>query len=870
MRSMAGALLRALASLVLVTGLAAPARADLVPLAPSKEIFSGPGTLFSAQVAFDEVNQVYLVVWGTMNPQPALGIVLNTAGHPITPVFVISDGPARAGWVRVAAGGGRFLVTYNKVVSGGDRNPISHQLARFVSYSASTGVQFPSGEIFVDNLGGFNSDAGVVYVPAQNAFLTTWWKNPAGLPQSYVRRVNADGTVGAVHQLTDNSDGLSDPEIACDNAGACLAVGFAWDSANGTKGATWSRLIDAASGAPTAPMRYLDVANRQESQAVTFSAAANRYVVAWVRTLNRVIGQGVDTSGNPLGLFSIKNGVGGNGCDFGYGQIAASLTYNSGSGTLAVGMADWCGVGYLHELDAIGQPIANQFHQISGLPTQNNQPTIAARPNASQFLVVHNYNHVAPRSRVYQANTGGPGPGPGPNPNPGPTPVTIDLSTEGAPNGSWFLAEGLADATPFNTFYLVSNEHANPVRVRAYFANSAGTVKTRTFDVAAKSRSSIDLNVAAGQGSYAAVFQSLTPGQDIYVERSVYFGPNFEGSTVGTTTKTLGQAWHFAEGSRGGELFANYFLLFNPDDTAISVTGTFYPSHGGPVQRTFEVGAQSRLTVNAAEINELAGKDFSTTFTSNGGFVAERAMYWGNPWHGGTVSMGAPALQSRWLFAEGVANSILETFYLILNPNDFPIEVTGHYFPEYSNAFSRTISIPARSRFTVYLNGTFGEIGPAAAEFTSQANFLAERSVYWGGRVEGSNVIGVNAPAFVWSLPEGSDSSLFDTYTLIANPNFHAVELDVTFFFDDGVQVTIPENLRPVVPARGRLTLDMSGWWLPLLQQREGRQLVGKSFSTRISVYQQTGPVIVEHAVYWNLQPGILWRSGGASVGIPH
>jgi hypothetical protein len=63
--------------------------------------------------------------------------------------------------------------------------------------------------------------------------------------------------------------------------------------------------------------------------------------------------------------------------------------------------------------------------------------------------------------------------------------------------------------------------------------------------------------------------------------------------------------------------------------------------------------------------------------------------------------------------------------------------------------------------------------------------------------------------------------------------------------------------------------MDMS-YWLPLLEAREQRQLVGRSFSTRVSVFQQTGPIVVEHALYWNFVPGLLWRSGGASVGIPH
>ena len=41
----------------------------------------------------------------------------------------------------------------------------------------------------------------------------------------------------------------------------------------------------------------------------------------------------------------------------------------------------------------------------------------------------------------------------------------------------------------------------------------------------------ISLLDAAGPGSFGAVFQSLTPGLDIFVERSMYWGTNLEGSS---------------------------------------------------------------------------------------------------------------------------------------------------------------------------------------------------------------------------------------------------------------------------------------------------------------------------------------------------
>ena len=65
-------------------------------------------------------------------------------------------------------------------------------------------------------------------------------------------------------------------------------------------------------------------------------------------------------------------------------------------------------------------------------------------------------------------------------------------------------------------------------------------------------------------GAFGAIFQSTTPGHDIFVARSIYWGPNFEGSTGVSAVKGLSTTWYFAEGSRGGELFDNFFLVFNP------------------------------------------------------------------------------------------------------------------------------------------------------------------------------------------------------------------------------------------------------------------------------------------------------------------
>jgi hypothetical protein len=873
---------------------AAPARADLTPVTAPTTIFNGPGTEFQTYMAFDETTKVYFVVWGRFQGGPCMGVFLNNAGAPLSTPFTISDGALQCGWTRVSAGGGRFFVSYTKRTGGSDARPLMSQMARFISYNGAGGANFVSGEIAIDGNLGLNpdgypteSDSGNAYVPASNSFLVTWWKYIGQLPQSYVRRVSVDGTVGQVFQLTDNSDGLSDPEIACDPATSrCLAVGFSWDSAHGVQGATWSRLIDGTTGAPLAPMRLLDAGVRQESQTIAFSQSSGQFIVSWVRTYNRVIGITVDVNGNPtVGQYLIK-GPTGNGCDFMYGQIGGSLTYNAGSGTSAIGLVDYCGIAYIQELTSAGAPIAGGYQVVSGLSTDDNQPTVAANAADAQFAIVHNYKYAAPRSRVFQSSTrsGGGGGGGG-----GGGEVTIDLSPAAAPNGSWFLAEGSANSAPngFKSFYLMENSNPVPISVRVYFANEAGKAVMKTYDIGANTRKTLSLIAEVGAGNFGTVFQSQTvdprcPGGhcDIEVERSMFWGPNLEGSTDATATKGAGPTWYFAEGSRGGELFNNYYLLFNPNQSAVQVTGTYYRpfQNTTPVQIVYTIGPQQRLTIDANAIPQLANTDFSATFTTSGGWiVAERSMFWGwngpdQMWTGGHGTMGANTLYKDWYFAEGNAAANFETFFLLLNPNPWPIRVTADLMTEFSGHIVRDYEIQSNTRATIYLNGEFGKIGPTAAHFyTADGNwFLAERSIYWGNRVEGSNTVGALGPANEWHLPEGSTAAAFFTYAMVANPNPFPVPIDVSVYVEGIGKFTMSN--RPVVPAFARLTLDMRAI-MSQLEAESGYPIHATSFSTRIAVPSGSDPgvgIVVEHAMYWNyIDNKTYWRSGGASMGIP-
>ena len=367
----------------------------------------------------------------------------------------------------------------------------------------------------------------------------------------------------------------------------------------------------------------------------------------------------------------------------------------------------------------------------------NFNPRIAASSTRNEWMMVTSSGFaVASAQRIKTLAAGG-----GPPPPPPPPPPPIDLSAAGAPNGSWFLAEGAESgtATGFHTFYLVANEHDDPVDARVWFAGDDGTLKYRTFTVAARSRNTISL-ASVANGAFGAIFQSTTPGRDIFVARSIYWGPNFEGSTGVSAVKGLSNSWYFAEGSRGGELFDNFFLVFNPLPTPTTVNVTFLTASGQVITRQYPVAAQKRLTLYANDIPELAGKDFSTTITAATGVVAERAMYWrliGSPdpsWVGGAASVGAIAPQTTWVFAEGAAAPNFESFYLLLNPNSTALTVRARFLPETGMPTVRNITIAPRSRATVYLNGVLGNIGGVASTFTSDTLAIPGRALNLLGR----------------------------------------------------------------------------------------------------------------------------------------
>ena len=179
-------------------------------------------------------------------------------------------------------------------------------------------------------------------------------------------------------------------------------------------------------------------------------------------------------------------------------------------------------------MSGIGRPSVEFDVTVTGNKLGNFYPRIAASTRA-QRVDDGDVDGVRPRQRTAHQDTG-PRWRSAASAAPAATAAADRAERAERPNGSWFLAEGAESGRPtgFQTFYLVTNEHDDPVDARAWFAGDDGTLKYREFEVAARSRATISL-ASVANGAFGAIFQSRTPGRDIYVARSIYSGPELRG-----------------------------------------------------------------------------------------------------------------------------------------------------------------------------------------------------------------------------------------------------------------------------------------------------------------------------------------------------
>ena len=846
------------------------------------------GAIRYSDVGYDPANNVYLVVSGAgrlfARFVAADGAVLGNVAL-IPDVSVGTYAPR----VTYSADRGGFLVTWLDFRGSPKEN--THIRGRFVKYDTTGGqVVLDSADFFIAaGTGGAGAETApaTAYSTASKEFLVAWKQYQGGLQNVYAQRVGLDGSLlGGELPLTFDVHFQDDPAVGYDPINNSFLV--AWQNYTEPRGpgGVQARRVDAGSGT-VYPTVQIFTGMDGYTPDVTYHPGSGKFFVTYFS--NRVhYGVFTDASGNAAGAGPVPV-VSGSGW-----YNAWSVAFNPVSNSFFSAFHGTSPEDFGVEINTSGVPGTIITATATGVREGNYNPRVAARTKAAEWMLAVQTSDGKPTSlltaQVITSATRNPGGGVVEPPAPTP-PVTdaTQIDQVNAPNGSEYFAEGNAtsDGTfNFNTYYqLLNTNESLDASVRAYFAKQTdnGTVvlKETTVTVPKNGRTTVDLKALVGNGAWSAVFQSQTVGAPIEAQQSVFWGPNFEGSSSESSARATSATWLFAEGTRGAnDFFATFFQLFNPSLSPIDVIGEYFTDGSAtPVTRTYMLPPSGRFTVFANGIAELAGKDFSTRFRAldgQSGFVAQRAMYWGANYAGGHSSIGVNQSQPTWMFAEGAAFTNFDTYYLVLNPNPFDVSVDVVYFTA-TGFVSRpggALNVKANSRMNVHLNSELGSIGAVAAKFSTLGGYgiVVERSIYWGrgfpNWIEGTNDLGVNAPATEWEVPEGSDAALFDTYLLVANPNSIDVSVRVQFFLEGGGRITPPAPL--TVKAFSRATIDMSNpGGMLALDAADIALLKAKPFSARVASLTPGGPVIVEQAVYRDFQPGVFWRAGASAFGIP-
>ena len=203
-----------------------------------------------------------------------------------------------------------------------------------------------------------------------------------------------------------------------------------------------------------------------------------------------------------------------------------------------------------------------------------------------------------------------------------------------------------------------------------------------------------------------------------------------------------------------------------------------------------------------------------------------------------------PVLQT-WYLTEGSTAWGFETFILIENTADVDATVGVVYNTQQFGRIPRVlpITVAPSSRVTLRVNDDITNVDVSTV-LTSSQPIVAERSVYWNNRIEGTDSIGVTAPSTTWHLAEGCTAHGFDTWVLVQNPQIVPATIDITYMTSKGVVQKQP------------FTLGAG--------QRASVQAVKDVGACDVSTTVESNlPVVCERAMYWDGR-----RGGHDSIGV--
>jgi hypothetical protein len=306
-----------------------------------------------------------------------------------------------------------------------------------------------------------------------------------------------------------------------------------------------------------------------------------------------------------------------------------------------------------------------------------------------------------------------------------------------SPNSSWFFAEGTT-LSNFDQYVTVLNPTSTVASLTfRYMVEGAGE-QDLTASVGPNTRATFKTNDQIGANKNDSLL--LTSNVPVVAERPMYF--NYHNVWTGghdvVGANSPNTNWFFAEGTTRNNsvdgAFDEWLCLQNPGTTPVTVNATYQlaAGQGGPVNKTYTVPAQQRLTVY---VNTEIGinKDCSIALTSTSAFIAERPMYFNYhlAWTGGHDVLGTNGNGTTWFFAEGTTRPNFVEWLCLQNPGAVDAHATITYYPAVGAPIVKTYTVSANTRLTVSANTDVGPNQDISATVTTDQPVIVERPMYF-------------------------------------------------------------------------------------------------------------------------------------------
>jgi len=381
-----------------------------------------------------------------------------------------------------------------------------------------------------------------------------------------------------------------------------------------------------------------------------------------------------------------------------------------------------------------------------------------------------------------------------------------------ARSSAWYCAgsTGKPDAVADGTV-VIANAGVRPLRADVAVLPIGGAAGQTSVDVAANGRAAVHLADVV-QGDYLSAVVELDGG-DAVVELSTT-GPL--GTSVTPCASTASPTWYFAEGVTTRDA-TEVLLVFNPfpEDAVVDFSFTTEEGQVTPQALTgLSVQGRGMAAINVGDYVQRREAVAAAISARTGRLVVSRLQFFdGSVGRKGlAVTLGIPAPEPLWYFADGLAADGLAERFQVYNPQQSEAQVELAIGLDDGQAEPLRITVPRESRVSVVANDESrvpkGVGHSVVLRSTNGVDVVVERSVDSAGAAGRSGVgssPGARATAKGWVLAAGQADESLDEFVAVSNPGPTPARITV-FQLADGVRREVP-GLKDVELAAGARTV---------------------------------------------------------------